>query len=121
VLCGAGSLIPAGCVRKVVAAVGTTFQSRISNDLFFYPMVRLIALSIILVCALVSGAGGADAPPVKRVLIISTGSRFSVGFPVVEQAALEKLRQLDTGELELQRRISGYRSLSERKLSAGFP
>lgn len=43
---------------------------------------------------------GADALRIKRVLIISTGSRFAVGFPVVEQAAVEKIRQLDTGELE---------------------
>jgi len=33
--------------------------------------------------------------------MISTGSRFSMGFPVVEQYAIDKLRQLYSGELEI--------------------
>jgi len=45
-------------------------------------------------------ASAADDARAKRVLIISTGSRFSVGFPIVEQNAVENLRQLHPGELE---------------------
>jgi PAS domain S-box-containing protein len=45
-------------------------------------------------------APGAEAPRAKRVLIISTGSRFSVGFPLAEQTAIDQLRQLYSGDLE---------------------
>lgn len=73
-LCGAGRLIPARRVRKVVAIVVATFHSRHLNDLF-HPMARLIALFIILVCASVINASGADAPQVKRVLILHSFGR----------------------------------------------
>src|SRR5262245_8327639 len=37
----------------------------------------------------------------KRVLFISTGSRFSVGFPILEQSILDRLRELYPGPLEV--------------------
>ena len=43
---------------------------------------------------------GADTPRAKRVLVISTGSRFSTGFPIAEQSALQSLRQHYQGSLE---------------------
>jgi PAS domain S-box-containing protein len=43
---------------------------------------------------------GADPSRAKRVLLISTGSRFSTGFPIAEQNAVERLRQLYKGSLE---------------------
>jgi two-component system, LuxR family, sensor kinase FixL len=45
-------------------------------------------------------APGAEGPRAKRILILSTGSRFSVGFPLAEQNAVEQLRQLYSGDLE---------------------
>jgi hypothetical protein len=43
----------------------------------------------------------ADEPGrAKRVLMISTGSRFSIGFPTLEQNAVEKLRQMYSGQLD---------------------
>ena len=48
----------------------------------------------------VSLVHGADSQRAKRVLMISTGSRFSIGFPILEQNAVDKLRQLRPGELE---------------------
>jgi PAS domain S-box-containing protein len=58
------------------------------------------ALALILFGRPVSFAAAAQEVRAKRVLVISTGSRFSVGFPIVEQNAVEKLRQLYPAELE---------------------
>ena len=41
-----------------------------------------------------AGAYGAEAEPAKRVLIISTGSRFSPGFALADRAVLEALGKL---------------------------
>jgi hypothetical protein len=59
-----------------------------------------LALALILFGRPVSFAAAAQEVRAKRVLVISTGSRFSVGFPIVEQNAVEKLRQLYPAELE---------------------
>lgn len=47
-----------------------------------------------------SGAYGAEAKPDKRVLIISTGSRFSPGFTLVDKALLESLAKMPSGSIE---------------------
>jgi len=44
---------------------------------------------------------GADGQQAKRVLLISTESRFSVAFPGIAQNALDRLRELHTGPLEV--------------------
>ena len=54
----------------------------------------------LLLCAAANPANSAETAPPKRVLILSTGSRFSIGFPIVEQAAVEKLRELRPGGVE---------------------
>jgi PAS domain S-box-containing protein len=41
-----------------------------------------------------------DPGRAKRVLMISTGSRFSIAFPILEQNAVEKLRQLHPDGLD---------------------
>jgi hypothetical protein len=51
------------------------------------------------ICALIfmadaCGVYGAEAEPAKRVLIISTGSRFSPGFAIADRAVLEALGKL---------------------------
>jgi PAS domain S-box-containing protein len=60
--------------------------------------------SIFALCALVflawtGGVDAADGERAKRVLMISTGSRFS-SFPIAEQAVVDRLRELYRGELE---------------------
>ena len=58
------------------------------------------ALCALFFFALVNTAVGGEATPAKRVLMLSTGNRVSIGFPIVEQNAVDKLRQLRPGELE---------------------
>jgi PAS domain S-box-containing protein len=59
-----------------------------------------LGVCAILFFAGLSVVGAAEKPRLKRVLLLATGSRFSVGFPILEQNAVEKLRQLRPGELE---------------------
>jgi signal transduction histidine kinase len=47
-----------------------------------------------------SGAYGAEFTPAKRVLVISTGSRFSPGFTLVDRAILDALADLPSGPIE---------------------
>src|ERR1700741_673209 len=63
-------------------------------------------LGIYALCAIVclivtSGAHAAAAAPAKRVLLISTGSRFSPGFALVDQAVLEALGKITSGTVEV--------------------
>jgi len=58
------------------------------------------------ICALfflvaAAGAYGAEAEPAKRVLIISTGSRFSPGFARADRAVLEALGKLPLTATEI--------------------
>ncbi len=55
----------------------------------------------LLLCAIANPANSSETARPKRVLILSTGSRFSIGFPIVEQNVVDKLRELRPGELEL--------------------
>ena len=62
--------------------------------------------SIYALCAIVclivtSGAHAAESRPAKRVLLISTGSRFSPGFALVDQAVLEALGKIASGTVEV--------------------
>jgi PAS domain S-box-containing protein len=47
-----------------------------------------------------SSAVGAEEPPAKRVLIISTGSRLAPGFALVDQGLLEALGKISPGPIE---------------------
>jgi len=63
-------------------------------------------LSLGLVCVMValapgSNGFGADRAPAKRVLMLATGSRFSPGFPILEQSVTDQLRKLQGEEIEL--------------------
>mgnify|MGYP002085113591 CR=1 FL=1 len=68
---------------------------------------RPIAMTVLRgVCWLVfliatSGAFGAESEPAKRVLIISTGSRFSPGFAIADRAVLEALGKLPLTATEI--------------------
>ena len=58
------------------------------------------------ICALIfmaaaCGVYGAEAEPAKRVLIISTGSRFSPGFAIADRAVLEALGKLPLRATEI--------------------
>jgi two-component system sensor kinase FixL len=48
-----------------------------------------------------SGVRAAESIPAKRVLMISTGSRFAPGFAVAEQSALDTLRNLGGGQIDV--------------------
>ena len=57
------------------------------------------------ICSLVfmaaaCGVYGADTETAKRVLIISTGSRYSPGFTLVDRVILDALANLPTGPIE---------------------
>ena len=95
-------MIPVACVRKVtviVAPSDTIFTKHPPG-----PFVRRWFICLLCVLAGVAAAGrllGADSSRAKRVLVLSTGSRFSPGFPLVEQSVIDELRKLHAGELEL--------------------
>ncbi len=61
----------------------------------------ILVLGLIFLLANQAWVLGAEDGEAKRVLMISTGSRFSLGFPIVEQNALDRLRELYPGELEV--------------------
>ena len=63
-----------------------------------WPIYALCAIVFLLVT---SGAPAAEPAPAKRVLIISTGSRFAPGFALVDQAVLEELRKTPSGGIEV--------------------
>jgi hypothetical protein len=46
------------------------------------------------------GAHATEAVQVKRVLLISTGSRLSPGFALVDQGVLEALGKIPSGRVE---------------------
>ena len=52
------------------------------------------AQCLLLLFAALNAASGAEEARAKRVLMISTGSRSAIGFSLIEQNAVEKLRQL---------------------------
>jgi len=62
-------------------------------------------LAVEAVCALslwltVDIARGAEQSPAKRVLIVSTGSRLSPGFALIDQGVLKALEKLPSGQVE---------------------
>ena len=48
----------------------------------------------------ISSAVAGEAPPVKRVLIISTGSRLQPGFILVDEQLLAALRKIQSPRIE---------------------
>ena len=82
-----------GCVESRVVA--RSYQSLTR---------RFGSRSVYAFCAiafLVVTAGAHGAAPAKRVLLISTGSRFSPGFTIVDQAVLQALRKMESGTVEV--------------------
>jgi PAS domain S-box-containing protein len=72
-----------------------------------YPSLlrRAVCSSIYALCAIVclivtGGAYAAESGPAKRVLLISTGSRLSPGFALVDQGVLEALGKIPSGRVE---------------------
>jgi hypothetical protein len=79
------------------------------------------ALCALFFFALVNTAVGGEATPAKRVLMLSTGNRFSIGFPIVEQNAVDKLRQLRPGELEFYSEYLDIVRFPSEKTSSDLP
>ncbi len=69
---------------------------RLSNRPF-QSLARWVGLSILIVCTTLASAQGADPEKAKRVVMISTGSRFSPGFALLEQNALDTMAKLGPG------------------------
>src|SRR5688572_30291561 len=59
-----------------------------------------LGLFILVVCTSAASAQVADFERAKRVVMISTGSRFSPGFALVEQSALETMAKLGPGRVD---------------------
>src|SRR5215471_10093426 len=62
---------------------------------------QVVALCLIVCLVAIGSANAADAGRAKRVLMISTGSRFALGFTLVEQVAVDRLRQVRPSQIEL--------------------
>ena len=73
-------------------------RSRVSGQ-FLYLFISQ-ALCGLFLFVLINPTAAAERARAKRVLILSTGSRFSVAFPTMEQNVVEKLRQIYPGELD---------------------
>jgi PAS domain S-box-containing protein len=61
---------------------------------------RLVATCEIIFLAALGSANAADAGPAKHVLLISTGGRSGPGFTLIEQSALDRLRQLSSQSID---------------------
>ena len=66
----------------------------------FRSLARRIGLSVLVICATFASADGADAERAKRVVMISTASRFAPGFALVEQGALDTMAKLGPGRVD---------------------
>ena len=94
-------MIPAGCVRKVTETVAPSDTILTKNRPGLFLRRWLIGLLCMLAGFAAAGRVlGADSSRAKRVLVLSTGSRFSPGFPIVEQGVIDELRKLHAGDLE---------------------
>jgi len=91
--------------------VSIAYRSCLIRVSFLAAVVILLALSLSNSSAFAASSSFPNRPSVvnpiadepgraKRVLMISTGSRFSIGFPTLEQNAVEKLRQMYSGQLD---------------------
>ena len=63
-------------------------------------LLCLIGLSILVVGTSLARAQDVDPGRAKRVVMISTGSRFSPGFALVEQSALDTMAKLGPGRID---------------------
>ncbi len=65
-------------------------------------LIRRFGCAVCAIACLIvaSGAHAAAAPPAKRVLIVSTGSRLSPGFSLIDRGILEALENDSSGRIE---------------------
>jgi hypothetical protein len=70
---------------------------KLKLSLTLLPFQVLFAISFFVA---VNDTPAAEATRAKRVLMVSAGSRFSIAFPTLEQNAVDKLRELNSGNLE---------------------
>ncbi len=84
-------------MNKSYRSTSFDFSPRRFRNAGFY----LLVLGGIFCLVVVSGVGAAENMAAKRVLILSTGSRFAPGFALAEQSALDTLRKLGAGEIEV--------------------
>jgi PAS domain S-box-containing protein len=82
----------------VASVVGRRTDKSLILNLRF--LGRLVAMSMIIFLAAETFANAADAGPTRRVLMISTGGRFGPGFTLIEQSALDRLKQLSAQPID---------------------
>jgi signal transduction histidine kinase len=65
-------------------------------------IVRRSAFALILLAGLITApcAAGASDSPAKRVLVVSTGSRLSPGFNIIDQQILQALRTIESVRID---------------------
>ena len=85
----------------------------------FRSLARWIGLSLLVVFTTLANANGADSGRAKRVVMISTGSRFSPGFALIEQSALDTRRNSAPAESIFTPKIS-ISFASPAKVISGF-
>ena len=71
-----------------------------NHILITYFLRRIVFLCTVAVLAALSSTHAADAERAKRVLMISTGSRLSPGFGLVERKIFDTLQQLGSRRIE---------------------
>jgi PAS domain S-box-containing protein len=77
------------------------WPSRILTRAFQRLARRVPYVLCVIVCLTVTSAvHAADGERVKRVLLISTGSRFSPGYSLIDQGVLEALAKMPSGQIE---------------------
>src|SRR6476659_5596329 len=77
------------------------WPSRILTRAFQRLSRRVSYVLCVIVCLTVTSAvHAADGERVKRVLLISTGSRFSPGYSLIDQGVLEALAKMPSGQIE---------------------
>jgi signal transduction histidine kinase len=74
-----------------------TGENHSSSKRLLGPMVLLFVVAVLVA---ISAANAADEERAKRVLMISTGSRFSPGFGILEENIVDTLRRLAPARIE---------------------
>ena len=92
------SVVSAGVLVKFYLIMIPT-SGHLSNRPF-RSIARWVGLSILIVCTTLGNANGADSGRAKRVMMISTGSRFSPGFALIEQSALDTMAKLGPDRID---------------------
>lgn len=94
-----GGISQAKTMRNDWLQWAAVFPGSRASGQFLYLFIAQ-ALCGLFLFALINPAAAAESARAKRVLMVSTGSRFSIAFPILEQNAVDKLRQIHPKDLD---------------------